>query len=277
MASKKSKRPPGYFWFPGDWWRSTTDARMCSLAAQGLWRNMLDLMHDCPRRGFLELPNGDPMTAEHIAKAIGAPPAEVTPLLAELETLRVFSRDSKGVIYSRRMVSDESERLKAIENGRLGGNPVLKKGVNPPNKLSEDRVGKKAVTESRRDEELPEILRTDAFRKVWLEWKKHRKEIKKPLTETQLGKQLKKFAEWGPEKSIEKLELAMRNGWRGFDFGDERHGTNRSLFEPKPAPGYRSEQGAKDAASLRQRAVSFRPPAQGHSTGGNAADPEIST
>ena len=49
-------------------------------------------------------------------------------LLAELETSGALSRDENGVIYSRRMVNDEVARARAAENGKLGGNPNLKKG-----------------------------------------------------------------------------------------------------------------------------------------------------
>lgn len=99
---------------------------------------MLDLMHESSRRGYLQLMTGDPMTAAHIARMTGGSTDEVSALLQELENSGVFSRTESGVIYNRRMVRDESKRLKCADAGRKGGgNPTFKgppKGQNkgPP-------------------------------------------------------------------------------------------------------------------------------------------------
>ncbi|MEJ0094534.1 MAG: hypothetical protein WDN46_14195 [Methylocella sp.] len=48
-------------------------------------------------------------------------------MLLELERNGVFSRDRKGVIYSRRIVRDEKKSSLARKNGKNGGNPSLSK------------------------------------------------------------------------------------------------------------------------------------------------------
>ena len=103
---------------------------MCSLAARGLWIEMLCLMHEARPHGSL-LVNGKPVTAAQLASLVGAGVAEVEGFLAELEEAGVFSRDADGALYSRRMRRDEERAAVNRVNGRAGGNPSLKAGVNP--------------------------------------------------------------------------------------------------------------------------------------------------
>lgn len=105
---------------------------------------------------------------------------------------------------------------------------------------------KKRMRKSRRDNELPKrtvtlplrdsdallslflsnhsnlsLLRGDGFATAWKEWTKHRREKRKPLTDSQATKQL----EWlGVQVNpIACIEQSIRNGWQG-------------LFELKDAP-----------------------------------------
>jgi len=98
------------------WWRDHQgDAalRMCSLAARGLWVELLALCHASEKPGYL-LVNGAPPTVNELADMLGKATAkEINKLLTELEVRRVFSRED-GVIYSRRMVRDAV----ASEQGR---------------------------------------------------------------------------------------------------------------------------------------------------------------
>lgn len=78
------------------------------------------------------------------------------------------------------------------------------------------------------DEVLPAYLDYD----LWQQWKEHRKSIKKPLTESTIKIQLKKFDEWyakghDPNKII---ETSILNGYQG-------------LFEPKQQNNYSNSYG----------------------------------
>ncbi len=123
-------KQPWLKFFPSDW-RADPALRMCSLAARGLWIEMLCLMHEARPHGSL-LVNGKPVTAAQLANLVGAGVAEVEGFLAELEEAGVFSRDADGALYSRRMRRDEERAAVNRVNGRAGGNPSLKAGVNPP-------------------------------------------------------------------------------------------------------------------------------------------------
>lgn len=136
----KDKRPAMQF-YVGDWMKDP-DLRACSLAARGLWIDMLCLMYESPRRGYL-LVKDRPASQQHIARMTGGSSEEVGALLKELEDAGVYSRSSDGAVFCRRMVRDEAVAARARANGQKGGNPVLvaksdKGGVipdsNPPDK-----------------------------------------------------------------------------------------------------------------------------------------------
>jgi hypothetical protein len=122
---------PWMKFFPSDW-RSDQALRVCSLAARGLWIEMLCVMHTATPYGHL-LINGSPVSDTQLAMLAGTSPNQITALVGELELAGVFSRTSKGVIYSRRMTRDEKKAVLARKNGKAGGNPNLcnKKGFPP--------------------------------------------------------------------------------------------------------------------------------------------------
>lgn len=109
--------------FPSDW-RSDPALRMCSMAARGLWIEMLGVMHEAKPRGHL-LVKSAPPTTQQLAIIVGCGETECADLIAELERNGVFSRKRSGVIYSRRMEADEIKSRKNRDNGRKGGNPAL--------------------------------------------------------------------------------------------------------------------------------------------------------
>jgi hypothetical protein len=100
------KRQPWMKFYPSDW-RADPRLRMCSLAARGLWMDMIALMHEAEPYGHL-LINGKTPDTKQLASLEGVRPGEIQFLLNELESAGVFSRTGAGVIYSRRMVSDKA-------------------------------------------------------------------------------------------------------------------------------------------------------------------------
>jgi DNA-binding GntR family transcriptional regulator len=103
-ATVSDGKSPGFWFYPGDFER---DMAGVSLAAQGLWTRMLGWAHQNEaHRGFLELPNGQPMTERQIALRVGRSLREVRPLLQELESYAVFSRTPQGTVFSRRMARE---------------------------------------------------------------------------------------------------------------------------------------------------------------------------
>lgn len=116
---------PAFQFYPADW-RKDPALSACSLAARGLWVELMCIAHEGGTYGVLSI-NGKPMAPAQIARMVGESPAAVVKLVAELEDAGVFSRDEQGCIYSRRMVKDEHVRNVRADAGRLGGNPNLLK------------------------------------------------------------------------------------------------------------------------------------------------------
>lgn len=116
---------PWLKFFPTDW-RSDPKLRMCSLAARGLWIELIAIMHEATPYGHL-LVSGLAPTDTQLAVLVGVPSDQIPALRGELEAAGVFSRTGKGVIYSRRMTRVAKKSAIARKNGKNGGNPTLRK------------------------------------------------------------------------------------------------------------------------------------------------------
>lgn len=116
---------PAFQFYPADW-RKDSALQSCSIAARGLWIELLCVMHECEPYGVLAI-NGRPMQPAQVARLVGESEKVVRSLLDEIEAAGVFSRDESGAIFSRRMLKDERIRLIRASAGRLGGNPNLVK------------------------------------------------------------------------------------------------------------------------------------------------------
>lgn len=189
---------PAFQFYPGDWLRST-DLRSCSVAARGLWMDMLCLMHEGTPYGYLRVGNKD-ILPPILAKMVGETVENVEIWLKELENSGVFSRkpEKTGCIYSRRMVKDEKVResranggIKSLENPnvprpRISLPPSL--GVSPAsasasasatsNTNTTPPVGEKKVKKTN-GFELPDWIPQDH----WAAWIEARTKSKKPPTE----------------------------------------------------------------------------------------------
>ena len=151
---------PWMKFYPADW-RADPALRMVSLEARGLWMECLCIMHEAEPYGHLMV-RGTPLETPALAAIASAPEQSIRSCLHELEEAGVLSRNKDGVVICRRMVRDAKKRERDKNNGKKGGNPVLKTqvasnvyvlGVNPPVK-AEVKAGVKArgqILESRRE------------------------------------------------------------------------------------------------------------------------------
>jgi hypothetical protein len=109
----KDANNPWMKFYPSDW-RSDPMLRLCSLAARGLWIELMCLMHEAEPYGSM-LVNGKRINKTQMAALVGIPEKECSALMLELEGAGVFSRDEDGTIFSRRMRRDH----KKAEDGRV--------------------------------------------------------------------------------------------------------------------------------------------------------------
>src|SRR6185295_13187241 len=128
-------RRPWFRFYPGDWLRHP-GLRSCSVAARGLWIEVMAIMAQAEPYGHLRA-GSKPLVPADLARIVGAREKEIQRWLGELEVAGVFIRKTGGEIYSARMVRDEADFVLSRENGRKGGNPNLqpreeRRGDNPP-------------------------------------------------------------------------------------------------------------------------------------------------
>lgn len=117
MTKKKPASSSATRWmkfYPRDW-IGDSELRTCSLAARGLWIDMLCLMDSASPRGHLKLGRKriDPPT---LAGLTNTPVGKVEKLLGELRKKGVFSVTTHGTIYCRKMVA---ERKRSANGAKL--------------------------------------------------------------------------------------------------------------------------------------------------------------
>jgi hypothetical protein len=129
---------PWIKFYPRDW-RGDQALRVCSLAARGLWMEMLCIMHEATPYGHLFI-GAQPVADDALARLAGSSISEVQALLVELQNAQVLRLTRTGVIFSKRMVADEKRAI----NGRKAKLAALKEAAeNKPEKPRPSRVPKR--------------------------------------------------------------------------------------------------------------------------------------
>ncbi len=219
MSAQRNHLPWGRFFWND--WRGEPTLRVCSLAARGLWMDMLCIAAEADPTGFV-LVNGRTPTTTDLARLTGAPEADVQSLLAELDRNGVFSRDRQERIYSRRMVRDAKRARTARSNGKRGGNPTLsKQRANRPSDNPSDKGGlntQKPEARSQKDSEpigsgamapsQPEDLKSRIFGPA-LEWLAKQAEKPKPKIRSIVGKWCR---DHGDGRTLEEMQNCARAG-----------------------------------------------------------------
>jgi hypothetical protein len=139
-----SAKSPGFWFFTGDWLKDP-ELRFCSIFARGLLVDLLCFMFESKERGYLIWPDGSPRSNEDIADAVsGGDRSDKVKAIEELERKGVLSRDSRGVLFSRRMA-----RLGEISQMRsnAGSKPKTKQ-EQTPNKTGTKGEQKPGVTDT---------------------------------------------------------------------------------------------------------------------------------
>ena len=191
---------PWLKFYPRDW-RGDQALRACSVAARGLWIEMLCVMHEASPYGHLVL-GGRAVSNDVLARVSGLGADECGALVAELESAGVFSRTRKGVIYSRRMIKDHSRSEKGRKsiNRRWKQEPENPEENAAPNRSpSSSAITQKPearVQKEREDKPLSARGLPDWLpREEWRGFETMRRKIKKPMTERAAAMALRKLGE----------------------------------------------------------------------------------
>ena len=117
---------PAFQFYPADW-RKDVELQSCSMAAQGLWINVMCVAHECEPYGYLTV-NGKAMNAAQLGRQVGLSARESEVLLAELLDAGVAKRTVDSIIYSKRMVADEDLRNRRADGGKGGSEHGVRGG-----------------------------------------------------------------------------------------------------------------------------------------------------
>ena len=100
------------YWFPFEWnrWLSNEKLSMSSLEARGLWIHLICLMYKADCKGLL-LIDGIKPSASQIARMVGSTEDKVSPVLKELEQLRILEIDSETGAYFHMAVKIGLEKM----------------------------------------------------------------------------------------------------------------------------------------------------------------------
>lgn len=191
---------PWMKFYPRDW-RGDQALRAVSVAARGLWIEMLCVMHEASPYGHLVL-GGHAVSNDVLARMAGLGAEECGGLLAELESAGVLSRTRKGIIYSRRMVKDNSRSEKGRksiarrwkqepENPQENRQPNSSPNSHPITQKPEARSHKEREDKPLSARVLPDWLPAEE----WRGFETMRRKIKKPMTERAAAMALRKLGE----------------------------------------------------------------------------------
>jgi len=116
---------PAIQFYPADW-RKDPGVQSLSFHDRAVWFEIICLMHESPRRGYLLLPTGKAITIDQLSRLVGLDNQNLESSLTNLLDCGVASRDEEtGAIVNRRMVRDEEIRKIRKNAGSMGGNPIL--------------------------------------------------------------------------------------------------------------------------------------------------------
>lgn len=139
-------------------WLGDAQLRTCSLAARGLWIDMLCLMDDATPRGHLKLKRKK-LDVPTLAGLVNSTPKAVEKLLEELRQAGVFSTTNHGTIYSRKMVRESKWRANGEKAAKVRWSKASEnKGEN------EKRISGSMTPESRVQNKKSFPSRLDATR-----------------------------------------------------------------------------------------------------------------
>jgi len=177
---------PAFQFYPADW-RKDVELQSCSMAAQGLWINVMCVAHECEPYGHLTV-NGKGMTAAQLGRQVGLSGKEADALLVELMEAGVARRTDDGTIYSKRMVADEDLRNrratggqagaehggKGAKDGSKGGRPRIDKGGLETPLPGFDKPPPSSSSSSSPSGDTPVAPKGAAkrFEEFWLAWPK---------------------------------------------------------------------------------------------------------
>lgn len=233
---------PSFQFYPGDW-RRDLNLQRCSIAARGLWIEMMCLMADGKPYGHLGV-DGAPLGSMELARMVGVTPRSAKSLLGELQRAGVFSVTETGVIYSRRMVRDaefsDSRRAGGIARQRKDAEHDAEHDAGEARQqdalaVAEAEAEETEISCSRKKKNKPleeYVLPEWVPCEEWADFVAMRSQIRKPVDASAAKycvRKLEKLRESGSDPA-EVLAQSVASKWQGL-FAVEGEKNGRKTFQ----------------------------------------------
>lgn len=95
-------------------WRA--DTANLSWETRAFWFELVILMHESPRRGYLLKPNGSVWTMTDLCEKYGLETEQFKKMRDEIDAAQLWSRDDRKIPFCRRMIREEQRKSKAREH-----------------------------------------------------------------------------------------------------------------------------------------------------------------
>jgi len=187
-------------------WLEMSSLRNVSLAARGLWIDLLCIFRDSPEPGKLLLPDGRRITTVRLAAMLQSSLDDIRAAMAELQGVGMVQQAEDGTFYSTEIGKREKRRRRCATAGRKGGNPGIK------TKQKAQDAGR--AVEIRWDEiDFPAGCDNEAIREAIALWMEYRRRIHKAYKwpEKQIGILLRRHGSRFPQA----VSYSIGNGYQG--------------------------------------------------------------
>lgn len=192
------------------------------------------------RQSFaLQTNNGDPFPVRLLANDLSTNVERLSNFCKYLADNRLIDKDawySKNLIYCPKLAERADEYTKKL----------LTKSRHSPEQEEEEEVDKKKKKSTdtksvKTDFVIPDSLNDKEFTTAFENFKQHRQEIKKPLTQRSGNMILKNLSAFSPHIASKMIEQSIMNGWQGvFELKNQSAKTNQKKEEfPSPLALYR--------------------------------------
>ena len=143
-------------------------------------------------------------------------------------------KNARAQLLAAGLIEEHYARLQHVLRFRIVGDLISANGEPPeqpsPNRpfggstkgketLKEKTGGDPEIAEAKRKgfiEAIPANLQSESFTSSWERWKRHRSEIRKPLTKSCAKMQLEKLSKLGREVAISTINRSIEAGWTGL-------------------------------------------------------------
>lgn len=184
---------------------------------RSIYRDLIDLYYDKE----LPLPNDIPQ----IARKIAARDHEdiVESILIEFFTLDGMEWKNRRCDADIAKYQEKSDKAKASANARWNAN-ASSKDANAMRTHTECNANHKPITNNHKP--IPQGINPAS----WGEFEKHRKEIRKPLSELARTKAMNVIIDMSFDDQAKVIDKTIQNRWTGL-FPEKGNGTDKSLHE----------------------------------------------